>query len=100
MIFFLSNYIILLGKQFSRDFNKTFSKRNGSNVLGKAGDIALRAALIAGDIVGGTDAITSGIGYVTGNSEIALAEKGLMVGGAALKGTGAIAQGTQKAINY
>ena len=91
---------MLLGKQISRDFNKTFSKRNVSNVLGKAGDIALRAAPIAGDIVGGTGAITSAIGYGTGNPEIALAGKGLMVGGAALKGTGAIARGIQKAKHY
>jgi hypothetical protein len=91
---------MLLGKQISRDFNKTFSKRNVSNVLGKAGDIALRSAPIAGDIVAGSGAITSGIGYATGNPEIALAGKGLMVGGAALKGSGAIARGIQKAKHY
>ena len=92
--------MVALGKQISRGFNKTFSKRNVSNVLGKAGDVALRAAPIAGDIIGGAGAVTSGIGYVTGQPEIALAGKGLMVGGAALKGTGAIARGIQKAKNY
>ena len=89
-----------LGKQISRGFNKTFSKRNVSNVIGKAGDVALRAAPIAGDIIGGTGAITTGIGYASGNPALMGAGKGLMIGGGALKGVGAIAGGVQKAKRY
>ena len=92
--------MVSFGKQISRGFNSTFSKRNVSNVLGKAGDVALRAAPIAGDIVGGVGAITTGAGYASGNPALMGAGKGLMIGGAALKGTGSVARGIQKAKRY
>jgi hypothetical protein len=85
-----------LGKQISRDFNKTFSKKNVSGALGKVGGEIIRSGDIAGTIVGGTGAVLGGVGYLSGNPELALAGKGLGATGAVLKGSSAIGKGIQK----
>lgn len=85
-----------LGKQISRGFNKTFSKRNVSGALGKVGGEIIRTGDIAGTVVGGTGAVLGGVGYLSGNPELALAGKGLGAAGAVLKGSSAIGKGIQK----
>jgi hypothetical protein len=85
-----------LNKQISRGFNKTFSKRNVSGALGKVGGEIIRTGDIAGTVIGGTGAVASGVGYLSGNPELVAAGKGLGAAGAVLKGSSAIGKGIQK----
>lgn len=85
-----------LGKQISRGFNKTFSKKNVSTSLGKVGGEIIRTGDIAGTVIGGSGAVLGGVGYLSGQPELVAAGKGLAASGAILKGSSNIGKGIQK----
>ena len=86
-----------LGKQISRDFNRTFSKKKVSGALGKVGGEIIRSGDIGGTILGGTGAVLGGVGYLSGQPELVGAGKVLGASGAVLKGSSNIGKGIQKA---
>jgi hypothetical protein len=88
--------MVTLGKQISRGVNKTFSKRNVSNALGKVGGEIIRTGDIAGTVAGGAGAVLAGTGYLTGQPELVGAGKVLGASGAILKGSSNIGKGIQK----